>query len=90
MFGSTKLGTTTKKVVNVMMIGMVLAGVIAFAAISKTNTDGDAMSKLFLIFFGVIITFQIIPGIILFSVMIKGMCGLGRKETETETVKVVK
>ncbi|MBW4055857.1 MAG: hypothetical protein HIU83_10755 [Proteobacteria bacterium] len=83
MLRSTKLGATTKKVVNVMMIGMVLAGVIVFAVLNKTNTDGDVMSKLFLIFFGVIITFQIIPGLLLFGVMIKGMCGLGRKETET-------
>lgn len=92
MLRSTKLGKTTKKVVNVMMIGMVLAGVIVFAFMGKTDTDGDVMSKLFLTFFGVIITFQIIPGIMLFGVMIKGLCGLGRKEAEaeTETVKVVK
>ncbi|MDD2271056.1 MAG: hypothetical protein PHP95_04510 [Desulfuromonadaceae bacterium] len=83
MLRATKLGTTTKKVVNIMMIGMVLAGVVVFAVMGKTNTDGYVMSKLFLIFFGVIITFQIIPGIILFGVMIKELCGLGRKETET-------
>jgi hypothetical protein len=90
MLRSTKLGTTTKKVVNIMMIGMVLAGVIVFAFMGKTDTNGDVMSKLFLTFFGVIITFQIIPGIILFGVMIKGLCGIGRKGAETETVKVVK
>jgi hypothetical protein len=88
MLRSTKLGATTKKAVNIMMIGMVLAGVIVFAVMGKTNTDGDLMSKLFLTFFGVIITFQIIPGIILFSVMVKGLLKAGSKETET--VKVIK
>lgn len=90
MLRSTKLGTTTKKVVNVMMVGMVLAGVIVFAALGKTNTDGDVMSKLFLIFFGVIITFQIIPGFILLGVMLKGLFSVGRKETEVKTVTVHK
>lgn len=85
MLRPIKLGTTTKKVVNVMMMGMVLAGVIVFAALGKTNTDGDVMSKLFLIFFGVIITFQIIPGFILLGVMLKGLFSAARKGTETET-----
>ncbi|MDD2308571.1 MAG: hypothetical protein PHH91_03220 [Desulfuromonadaceae bacterium] len=83
MLRSTKLGSLSKKVVSIMMVGMVLAGVVVFAAMSKTNTNGDVMSKLFLIFFGVIITFQIIPGIVLFSVMIKGLLKSGRKEVET-------
>jgi hypothetical protein len=34
---------------------------------------------MFLIFFGVIITVQIIPGLMLFGVMLKEVCGFGRK-----------
>ncbi len=76
---ANKLKSSTRKVVNMLMIVMVVAGAIAFTVMSTTHTDGELMSRLFLIFFGVIITVQIIPGLMLLGVMLKEMCGLGRK-----------
>lgn len=62
-----------------LMIVMVVAGAIAFTVMSATHTDGELMSRMFLIFFGVIITVQIIPGLMLLGVMLKEVCGFGRK-----------
>jgi uncharacterized membrane protein len=76
---AAKLKSSTRKIVNMLMIVMVVAGAIAFTVMSTTQADGDLMSRMFLIFFGVIITVQIVPGLMLFGVMLKEVCGLGRK-----------
>ncbi len=76
---TTKLKSSTRKIVNMLMILMVVAGAIAFTIMSTTHADGELMSRLFIIFFGVIITVQIIPGLMLFGIMLKEVCGLGRK-----------
>ena len=74
-----KLKSSTRKVVNMLMIVMVVAGAIAFTVMSTNHADGELMSRLFLIFFGIILTVQIIPGLMLFGVMLKEVCGFGRK-----------
>lgn len=73
------LKKSTRKVVNMLMIVMVIAGAIAFTVMSTTHTDGELMSRLFIIFFGVIITVQIIPGLMLFGIMLKEVLGISRK-----------
>lgn len=74
-----KLKKMTRKVVNILMVVLVVAGTVAFTVMSTHQTDGALMSRMFLIFFGVIITVQIIPGLMLLGVMVKEVCGLGRK-----------
>lgn len=76
---TSKLKRSTRKIVNILMIVMVVAGAIAFTIMSTTHANGELMSRMFLIFFGVIITVQIIPGMMLLGVMLKEICGLGRK-----------
>jgi membrane protein YdbS with pleckstrin-like domain len=77
---AAKVKSSTRKIVNMLMILMVVAGAIAFTVMSTTpHADGELMSRMFLIFFGVIITVQIIPGLLLFGVMLKEVCGFGRK-----------
>lgn len=79
---TTTLKGTTKKVVNLLLAVMVLAGIVIFSSLKPTNTDGELMSRMFLVFFGLIITVQIIPGLILFGAMLKELCGFGRKQQE--------
>ncbi len=76
---AAKVKSSTRKILNMLMILMVVAGAIAFTVMSTTHADGELMSRMFLIFFGVIITVQIIPGLMLFGVMLKEVCGFGRK-----------
>jgi hypothetical protein len=44
------------------------------------------MPKLFLLFFGAIITVQIIPGLVLLATMIKGIASIGQKKAEPAKV----
>jgi len=84
---ASKLRISTRKAVNAMMIGMVVAGAIVFAVMSKTHADGEMLSRMFLVFFGIIITVQIIPGIMLLGVMLREVFGSARKEAVKEAVR---
>ncbi|MBK5274757.1 MAG: hypothetical protein JJE30_06870 [Desulfuromonadales bacterium] len=77
-----KLKSKTQKVANVMIIGMVIVGTVIFAVINQVSSGVELMPKLFLIFFGAIITVQVIPGLILLATMIKGAVTAGQKKQE--------
>ena len=61
---TNKLKSKTQKVANAMIIGMVIVGTVIFALINQVSSGVELMPKLFLIFFGAIITVQVIPGLI--------------------------
>jgi len=77
-----KLKSKTQKVANVMIIGMVIVGTVIFALINKASSGTELMPKLFLLFFGAIITVQVIPGLVLLATMIKGVVSIGKKKQE--------
>ena len=74
----------SKKVVNVMILGMVAAGAVVFAVINQASSGRELMPTLFLAFFGAIITVQIIPGIVLLGSILKSVITLGRKQVPSE------
>ena len=80
---ANKLKSKTQKVANAMIIGMVIVGTVIFALINQVSSGAELMPKLFLIFFGAIITVQVIPGLILLATMIKGIFSIGQKNQET-------
>ena len=71
-----------QKVANMMIIGMVVAGTVLFSLINQVSSGAELMPKLFMLFFGAIITVQVIPGLILLSTMIKNVVSLGQKKQE--------
>ena len=73
------LKSKTQKVANVMIIVMVIVGTVIFAVINQVSSGAELMPKLFLLFFGAIITVQVIPGLILLATMIKGLVNIGQK-----------
>ena len=75
-----KLKSKTQKVANAMIIGMVIVGTVIFAVINQVSSGAELMPKLFLIFFGAIITIQVIPGLILMASMFKGAVNIGQKK----------
>jgi len=77
-----KLKGKTQKIANVMIIGMVIVGTVIFALINQVSSGVELMPKLFLLFFGAIITVQVIPGLILLATMIKGVVSIGQKKVE--------
>ena len=75
-----KLKSKTEKIANAMIIGMVVMGTVIFSVMNQVSSGTEIMPKLFLVFFGAIITVQIIPGLILLATMIKGFVTLGQKK----------
>jgi hypothetical protein len=77
-----RLKSKTEKVANAMIIGMVVMGTVIFSVINQVSSGTEIMPKLFLVFFGAIITVQIIPGLILLATMIKGFVNVSQKKRE--------
>jgi ABC-type Na+ efflux pump permease subunit len=82
-----KRGFVTGKLMNVLIVALVLTGTAAVAGIGEVPEGSSIMVTLFLGFVGAIIAIQIIPCLILFGAMAKGVFDLvrGKKETEAET-----
>lgn len=80
---TNKLKSKTQKVANMMIIGMVIVGTVIFAVINQISSGAELMPKLFLIFFGAIITIQVIPGLVLLATMIKGIASISQNKQET-------
>ena len=79
---TNKLKSKTEKVANAMIIGMVILGTVIFSVINQASSGTELMPKLFLVFFGAIITVQIIPGLVLLATMIKGLVSISQKKQE--------
>jgi hypothetical protein len=77
-----KLKSKIQKVANAMIIGMVIMGTVIFSVINQVSSGAELMPKIFLIFFGAIITVQVIPGLILLATMIKGIVNISQKKQE--------
>ena len=76
----------TEKISNAMIIAIVVAGTVILAFINQINLEGTLMSKLFLVFLGAIITFQLLPGLMLIGGMIKGLVTMGHRKEAHEKV----
>ncbi|BCS54444.1 hypothetical protein [Geobacter sp. SVR] len=74
----------TDRIANTLIVALVVAGTAAFALVNSAPNDGELMSKLFLIFFGAIITLQIVPGLLLLAAMLKGIFRIGRGNETAE------
>lgn len=83
---TNKLKSKTEKVANAMIIGMVILGTVIFSVINQASSGTEIMPKLFLVFFGAIITVQIIPGLVLLATMIKGLVSISQKKQEPAEV----
>jgi hypothetical protein len=78
------LKSVTEKMSNAMIIAIVVAGTVTLAFINQVTMEGTLMSKLFLVFLGAIITFQLLPGLMLVGGMIKGLVSLGHRKAVHE------
>ena len=81
---SFRLKNITEKMSNAMIIAIVVAGTVILAFINQINLEGTLMSKLFLVFLGAIITFQLLPGLMLIGGMIKGLVTMGHRKAVHE------
>jgi len=67
------------KIAGCLIVALVLTGAAFIPAVADVAQGGGIMATLFLAFLGAIIAVQVIPGLMLFGMMIKGLCNLIRK-----------
>ncbi len=79
-----KKGGVRGKVLNVLIVALVLTGTALVAGIGDVSQGSSIMVRLFLGFLGAIIAIQIIPCLILFGAMVKGIVDLVRGKKEPE------
>lgn len=78
-------GKMKGRLLNVLVVALVLAGTVVISGMGEVAEGSSLMVRLFLGFLGAIIAIQIIPCLILFGAMIKGLFDVVRRKEETET-----
>jgi hypothetical protein len=76
------------KILGFLIAGLVVAGAAFLPAVADLNHEGGMMTMIFLGFLGGIIAVQVVPGLMLFGVIVKGLAGLMHKEATPTTKKV--
>ena len=87
MKATTTKNFPTGKILSIVIVALVAAGTFFLPMVAGMDKGSSIMTKLFLGFFGAIIAIQIVPGLMLFGVIVKGLFNLGHKNTELEARK---
>lgn len=70
------------KVTSWSIIGLVLAGTLLISGIADVSEGSGMMAKIFLVFLAAVIVVQVIPGLMLFSAMLKGIYAMFGKKAK--------
>ena len=81
---ATEKKPATGKLVSCLIVAIVVAGTVSLCAVADIDKGSGIMAILFIAFLGAIIAVQLIPGMMLFGMMLRGVCGLFRKEAPTK------
>lgn len=81
---ATKKKAPVGKLASCLVVALVVAGTAVVPFVANVEQGSGFMTMLFLGFLGAIIAVQVIPGLMLFGMMVKGICSLVRKETPAE------
>jgi hypothetical protein len=76
---TTDKSSRAAKIASCLIVLLVLAGMAFVPAVADVAKEGGILATLFLAFLGAIIAVQIIPGLMLFAMMAKGVISLIRK-----------
>lgn len=61
------------KIAGLEIAALIFAGTLLVSVVANMGKDSGVMGKVYIIFIGVIITLQLVPGIMLLGTMIKGI-----------------
>jgi hypothetical protein len=78
-------GKRTGKLLNLVIVALVIAGTLFVSGVGEVATGSSLMVRLFLGFLGAIIAIQIIPCLILFGAIVKGLFDAVRGKGEAHT-----
>jgi hypothetical protein len=68
------------KIGSALIVAIVIAGTAFLPAVADLGGEARITTTLFLAFLGAIIAVQVIPGLMLFGMILKGLFSLVRKE----------
>jgi membrane protein YdbS with pleckstrin-like domain len=74
------------KIASWAIAALVLVGAAAILAVADFGEKSTIMSKAFVFFISAVIVVQVVPGIMLFGAMLKGVASMAGKKVEA-TVK---
>jgi ABC-type Na+ efflux pump permease subunit len=74
--------TVSGKVVSWTIVGLVLLGTLLISGIADVSEGSGMMAKFFIFFLGAIIVVQVIPGVMLFGAMLKGIYSMFGKKSK--------
>jgi len=72
------------KILGVLVLALVVGGMTLLPTVANLDQGSGIMATLFIAFLGAIIAVQVIPGLMLFGMMLKGIASLFRKEEATK------
>jgi hypothetical protein len=81
---ATEKKPTSGKLVSCIILAIVAAGTVSLSVMADIDKGSGIMAIVFIAFLGAIIAVQIIPGIMLFGMMIKGVANLFSKAEATK------
>jgi hypothetical protein len=84
---STEKKTATGKLAICLILAIIAGGMVLLSAVADVEQGSGIMATLFIAFLGAIIAVQVIPGMMLFGMMLKGLASLFRKEEATKKVE---
>lgn len=70
------------KVASWSIVAVVLAGTLLISGIADVSEESGVMAKIFLFFLGAVIVVQVIPGLMLFGAMLKGLYSMISKKSK--------
>ena len=68
------------KLTSCAIVALVLAGAAAISCSAEVSEKSTVMSKAFVFFVSAVIVVQVVPGLMLFGAMVKGVCSMAAKK----------
>jgi hypothetical protein len=74
------------RIVSFLVIALIAGGMTLLPALADLDPGSGMMATLFIAFLGAIIAIQVIPGLMLFGMMLKGIASLFHKAEATKEI----
>ncbi|SNB47609.1 hypothetical protein [Geobacter sp. DSM 9736] len=75
------------RITIVLISSLIILGTVFILGINQVSHGDGFMVKAFLFFVGAIIAVQVIPGLMLFGAMIRGIASVSKKQDTQEEVR---
>jgi len=84
---ATEKKSITGKLISCLIVAIIFGGIAALVAVADIAPGSGIMATLFVAFLGAIIAVQLIPGMMLLGMMLKGVASLFRKAEAHNEIK---